>query len=105
MHEAPATAKDLKNALDGAVVGSVANVFGKVTQPPANVKSGKVNGREFEFDFTLNLPSGKTAAMQGRSRVFIKGKRRYQMTVINYAGKGDSSLTDKLFESLLIKDE
>ena len=104
MHEAPATPQALKNALDGAVKGSVVNVFGELKRMDT-VRSGKVSGREFEFDFTLNLRSGKSAAMHGRSRVFIKDKRRYQLTVINYVGKGDSDLADKLFESLLIKDE
>ena len=104
MHEAPATPQALKNALDGAVKGSVVNVFGELKRMDA-VRSGKVSGREFEFDFTLNLPSGKSATMHGRSRIFIQDKRRYQLTVINYVGKGDSDLTDKLFESLLIKDD
>ena len=104
MHEAPATAKALKATLDGAVKGSVVNVFGELAKMES-VKSGKVNGREFEFKFTLNLPGGKSAAMSGHSRVFIKGKRRYQLNVIAYAGKEDKALATKLFDSLLIKGD
>lgn len=102
MHEAPAKGKELKDALEGAVKGSVVNVFGELTRMD-KVTVNKVQGREFDFRFTMNLPNGKTPMMSGRSRVFIKGKRRYQVTVISYAGKEDEALTSKLFESLNIK--
>ncbi len=102
MHQAPANNKELKDALEGAVKGSVVNVFGELTRMD-KVKSGDAEGREFDFKFTMNLPDGKTPMMSGRSRVFIKGNRRYQVTVISYAGKEDDDITAKLFDSLLIK--
>lgn len=102
MHEAPTTNKELKEALDGAVKGSVVNVFGELTRMD-KIKLGKVQGREFDFNFTMNLPDGKTPKMSGQSRVFIKNNRRYQITVISYAGKEDEVLTKKLFDSLNIK--
>lgn len=104
MHEAPTTAKEIKATLEGAVKGSVVNVFGELTRMDM-AKSGKVPGREFDFKFSMKPSQGKEMMMSGRSQIFLKGKRRYQLTVISYAGKEDRDLTQKLFDSLVIKDE
>jgi len=104
MHETPTGRKQINEALDGAVKGSVVNVFGELSQMNP-IKSGKVPGREFDFKFTLTAPNGKTSMMSGKSRIFIKENRRYQVTAISYAGKEDDDLTTKLFDSLIIKSK
>jgi len=103
IHEAPSTPKEIKATLEGAVKGSVVNVFGELTRMDM-AKSGNVPGREFDFKFTIKLPQGKMAAMSGQSQIFLKGKRRYQLTVISHAGKEDKELTQKLFDSLIITE-
>lgn len=103
LHEAPEKNR-IKDALEGAVKGSALNVFGKVSRMDP-IKSGKVPGRDFDFDFEINPPDGKTYAMSGKSRIFIQGNRRYQLQVISYAGKENEELTNKFFDSLIIKSD
>jgi uncharacterized membrane protein len=103
LHEAPEKSR-LKDTLEGAVKGSVLNVFGELTRMD-NISSGRVPGRDFDFKFVINPPDGKTYEMSGKSRIFIKGNRRFQMQVISYAGKENEELTNKFFDSLIIKSK
>jgi hypothetical protein len=102
LHEAP-VGRALKEALDGAVKGSVVNVFGELNRMDP-IKSGQVDGRDFQFRFSINTPDGKTHMLSGHSRVFIQGNRRYQLNVIAPEGKEDEDMVKKLFESLVIKN-
>ena len=105
LHDVPATAKSLNEALDGAVKGTVVNVIGQLDRMD-KIRSGKVPGREYDFSFSLANPKTKTSTMySGRSRVFIKGNRRYQLDVLTPQGKEDAEATKKLFDSLIIKSE
>lgn len=104
LHEAPTGGKQIKDALEGAVKGSVINVFGELTRMDP-IKSGRVPGRDFDFKFDINPPNGKTYPMSGKSRIFIKDNRRYQLQVISVAGKEDEELTKKFFDSLIIKSK
>ena len=104
LHDAPVGNKQMKEALDGAVKGAVVNVFGELTRMDA-IKSGKVQGREFDFNFRWNAPNGKSIMLSGRSRIFIKDNRRYQLNVIGPKGKMDDDMVSKLFDSLIIKGE
>ena len=100
LHDAP-QGKDLSAALDGAVKGAVVNVFGKIGTM-TKIKSGKIPGREFDFTFPIQTPDGKTHMLSGKSRLFIQGKRQYQINVISPKGKEDKALITKLFDSLII---
>lgn len=102
LHEAPQGSKKVKEALDGAVKGAVVNVFGEMTRMDP-VKSGNVPGREFDFEFPIRTPDGKTHNLVGYSRIFIRGNRHYQMTVVSTKGQEDAALVKKLFDSLIIK--
>ncbi len=105
LHEVPATPKELNDALDGCVKGAVVNVIGQLDRMD-KIRPGKVPGREFDFSFSLADPKTKTSTMySGRSRVFIKGNRRYQLDVLTPQGKEDATATAKLFDSLIIKSE
>ena len=104
LHDAPTGKKQMKAALDGAVKGAVVNVFGQLDRMDP-IKSGKVEGREFDFNFRWNAPNGKSLILSGRSRIFIKGNRRYQLNVICPKGKEDDDMVSKLFDSLIIKGE
>ena len=100
LHTAP-KGKALTAALDGAVKGAVVNVFGKVGQI-TKIKSGKIPGREFDFTFPIQTPDGKSHILSAKSRLFIQGTRRYQLTVISPKGKEDSAMATKLFDSMVI---
>ena len=105
LHEAPATQKQLNEAFDGAVRGSVVNVIGQLDRMD-KIKSGKIQGREFDFTFNVANPKAKTDyVFSGRSRIFISGNRRYQLDVITLQGKEDAAATKKFFDSLIIKSE
>ncbi|QEG25014.1 hypothetical protein [Mariniblastus fucicola] len=101
LHESP-TGKQLNDALDGAVKGAVVNVFGQL-DVMTKIKSGKVPGREFSFTFPIQTPDGKTHMLSGKSRIFIKDNRQFQLNVIVPQGKEDDTLTKKLFESFMIR--
>lgn len=95
--------KQLNKALDGAVTGAVANVFGQLDQM-TKIKSGKVHGREFSFKFQFPTPDGKTLHFSGKSRIFIQANRQYQLNVIAPQGKENDELATKVFDSLIIKE-
>ncbi len=104
LHEAPTTMKQLNESLEGAVKGSVVNVLGQLVQ--MEKIPGGVNGREYEFTFSVANPKDKKDyVFSGRSRVFIKGNRRYQLDAIAIQGKEDAEATKQLFDSLIIKSE
>jgi len=105
LHEAPANHVQRSKALDGAVKGAVVNVIGQLDRVE-KIKSGKVAGREFDFTFSLANPKTKKSTLySGRSRVFIKGSRRYQLDVLTPQGQEDPVATKKFFDSLIIKSE
>lgn len=105
MHEAPKTGAQLKETLDGAVRGSVVNVLGRVDRMEG-IKSGKIPGREFDFTFTVTPPKTKKELVySGRSRVFVSGKRRYQIDVLSPKGKEEAGPTKKLFDSLIMSKQ
>lgn len=101
LHEAPAGRK-LTEALDGAVKGAVVNVFGQL-DGMTKIRSGKIPGREFEFTFPIQTPDGKTHMITGKSRIFIKDNRQFQLNVISPKGKDNQEMITKLFDSLTIK--
>ncbi len=105
LHEAPENGRQLSDALNGAVKGAVVNVLGQLDRVD-KINSGRTQGREFDYTFTVTNPkSKKEFTFSGRSRVFIKGSRRYQLDVITVQGKEDKVATKKLFDSLTINTE
>ena len=105
LHDSIPGGTKLKNALDGAVRGAVGNVIGQLSKME-NIKLDKVQGREYEYTYSLRAPQGKKDIMiAGKARVFIKGKRQYQMHVLTPLGKEEPELTQKYFDSLIIKEE
>ena len=105
LHDSIPGGTKLKNALDGAVRGAVGNVIGQLNKME-KIKLQKVEGREYDYTYSLRAPQGKKdIIISGKARVFIKGKRQYQMHVLTPVGKEEPELTAKFFDSLIIKDQ
>jgi hypothetical protein len=116
LHDAHTTQAKLDDTLDGVVRGSVNNTFGNL-KSTEKVTLGNLQGREFSFSFTMQFPSEVKKANKDKtpieyerleffshSKVFVNGKRRYQMDVITLKSKWDDVSAEKFFNSLIIDE-
>ncbi len=83
LHEAPADRRTMNKALEGAVRGSVLNVQGKLLEDVTKIEfrdpyGKKVPGRQFSYSY---LQGEKSYVVL--SRVFIVGKRQFQITALS----------------------
>ena len=77
MAEQPHGTKGVNNTFKGVIRGSLNNVSGQLLDKQ-EIKIGGVKGRQFAYQFADNQDNQYVAL----SRVFLKGKRIYQLTVI-----------------------
>jgi len=77
MAEPPYGTKGVNNTFKGVIRGSLNNVSGQLLDKQ-EIKIGGVKGRQFAYQFADNQDNQYVAL----SRVFLKGKRIYQLTVV-----------------------
>ena len=105
LHEKPKDAQQMAGALDGAVRGSVINVLGQLLDPneigvkknPAPITYKKTPGRQYVYQFNQN---GELFVVT--ARVFIGGKRQYQLSCIMAEKIFDDTLAAKFLNSFRI---
>ncbi len=92
----PVDETKIRDVLDGGIKGSVLNALAKLTKQE-RIKLGEYPGRHFEY-------SGKRfeQAIQGTSRIYLVGRRMYQITVLRAPEVDVSAETTKFFESFKI---
>jgi len=103
LHEAPADAKTRDKALEGAVRGSVVNVQGELLSDVTRIRFKKSMGRQFEYRYIQDKKSYIVA-----SRVFIVGKRQYQISALSLESALNETLISKYinsFKLLMIEND
>ena len=98
LHDQPSTPREIKEILEGAVKGNVARVLGRLD----DIKEIKVDGfpgREFSFSYTQDKVIHHAFA-----RVVLAGVRQTQITVLYSEGAVDGAFTEKLLNSLVVKE-
>lgn len=105
LHTTPIDRKTTFGALDGAVRGSVANVLGQLVDPadlglktnPQTIKQDEFYGRQFICRFIQNETSYIVTG-----RVFMVGKRLYQLNCVMAEDIYDPNLAAKFLRSFQI---
>ena len=89
----PVDETKIRDVLDGGIKGSLLNALAKLSKHE-RIKFGEYPGRHFEY-------SGKRfgQSIQATSRIYLVGRRMYQITVIHSPGVDVSAETTKFFES------
>jgi len=94
IHETPKDRKTLEKALDGAVRGSVVNVNGQLTSKPTKIRFLTHMGRQFAYLYAQGDKRYVVVA-----RVFIVGRRQYQISCIMLESIFDENLASKFLNS------
>lgn len=94
LHEAPADARTLDRALEGAVRGSVVNVQGKLLSEVTKIRFKNSMGRQFNYRY---FQSEKPYVVL--SRVFIVGKRQYQISAVSLESEHNEALAAEYLNS------
>jgi len=101
LHEAPADARTRDKALEGAVRGSVVNVQGELLSDVTRIRFKKSMGRQFEYRYDKK-------SYIVASRVFIVGKRQYQISALSLESALNETLVSKYinsFKLLMIEND
>jgi hypothetical protein len=108
LHEEPADNKTINATLDGAVRGSVANVFGQLAGRPTPIRFKKALGRQFVYRYQQARPKSDGTEQKDiyvvTARVFLMGKRQYQVNCLMKQSIFDEQLAAKFLNSLTILD-
>jgi len=94
LHEIPKTKKNVNDALDGAVRGSVANVLGQLLSSPTVIKYKTNLGRQFVY-----ACSQQEKKYIVTSRVFVVGKRLYQISCLMEESVFSAPVAEKFLQS------
>ena len=94
LHLVPPTQVEIDNTLDGAIVGSIANVQGKPVSQQA-IRYGDHPGRAFLYQYAQN-----NEIYQVSARVFLVGTRQYQISVLMKADGFDEKIAASFLDSL-----
>ena len=89
LHELPRNRKVANETLNGAIGGSVANVFGQLLADPKPIRYGTNPGREFFYACTQ---SEKKFLV--KSRIFLVNRRLYQLTCLMEESVFDQKLAE-----------
>ena len=103
LHEAPADAKTRDKALEGAVRGSVVNVQGELLSDVTKIRFKNSMGRQFQYQYVQDKKRYIVA-----SRVFIVGKRQYQISALSLESALNETLVAKYinsFKLLMIEND
>ncbi len=96
LHVAPPTQQDIDNTLDGAIVGSIANVQGKPVSQQA-IRYGEHPGRAFLYQYAQN-----NEIYQVSARVFLVGTRQYQISALMKADGFDEKIAASFLDGFRI---
>ena len=94
LHQQPKTRKQIKQTLDGAVKGTVAQVVGNTVGPVDEVKVRTYLGRKFTYEFKVDKQ-----ALKSDAEVYLIGKRQYMLSTIFKPTNYDPKLSQKFFET------
>jgi hypothetical protein len=94
LHEKPVTRKKIKQTLDGAVKGTVAQVVGNIKDTVEEVKVRTYPGRKFSYEFMLG-----DQALKSDAEVYLIGKRQYMLSTIFKPSNYQPELSQKFFET------
>jgi hypothetical protein len=83
----------IRDVLDGGIKGSLLNALGKLTKHE-RIKLGEYPGRHFEY-----VGKRFDQKIQASSRIYLAGRRVYQITVIRAPEVDVAAETTKFFES------
>ncbi|WP_439630013.1 hypothetical protein [Gemmata sp.] len=90
---------DVQNSLDGARKGAIDNVKGELQTSSPITLQGKYPGREF----TAKVARGTTDLLI-RSRIFMAGKRQYQVMVMGDASFMSDARVTEFLDSFQVSD-
>ncbi|MEM7781802.1 MAG: hypothetical protein AAF623_00380 [Planctomycetota bacterium] len=94
--------------LDNAVAGSVANVVGQLERKPIPIKFKDIPGRQFVYQYqqiqTQEDGTEITRIYKVTSRIFLKGKRQYQITCLMDRDLFQKEIADHYLNSLQFLD-
>jgi hypothetical protein len=94
LHAPPATAQTINQTLEGAVIGSLANVYGKL------ISQQRIRYKENPgLEFAYNYAQGETI-YRATARVFLVGKRQYQISLLMEDAHFDEALAKAYLNSL-----
>ena len=96
LHFAPKGNKRIDETLDGAVIGSLANVSGKLVGH-AKIRYGKYPGRAYVYVYSFKDKIYKVSA-----RVFLVDERQFQLSTIMPRDQFDDEMAKKFLESFRI---
>jgi hypothetical protein len=85
--------KKVVDVLDGGVKGSLLNALGKLTKHE-RIKLGEHPGRHFEY-----VGNRYEKSLVGSSRIFLVGRRLFQLSVVHAPDVDVSAETAKFFDS------
>ena len=91
--EPPGDAAKIRDVLDGGVKGSVLNALGKLLKNEP-ITLGEHPGRHFEY-----AGNRFNQRIQGDSRIYLVGRRMYQITVLHAPNIDVAAESTKFFES------
>ena len=94
LNERPTTQKGQDQALDGAIRGSIINVSGKLAKKVDLIKYKSNPGRQFVYRY---LQGEKQFVVI--SRVFLVGRRLYQITFLSLESEFNEALAAKFLNS------
>ena len=103
LHEAPDSVVTRDKALEGAVRGSVVNVQGELLSDVTKIRFKNSMGRQFQYQYVQDKKSYIVA-----SRVFIVGKRQYQISALSLQSALNETLVAKYinsFKLLMIEND
>lgn len=92
LYQQPTTRKQIKNVLDGAVKGAVAQVIGNMSDTVEDVKVRTYPGRKFSYEFVLGEQKFKSD-----TEVYLIGKRQYMLNTIFAMPHYKPELSQKFF--------
>jgi len=96
LHRVPESPEDVTKILQGAVIGSIANVVGKeVSQKP--IRYNEYLGMEFVYQYAQYEKIYRVAA-----RAFVVGPRQYQISCLMLAEQFDEDLANAYLNSFKI---
>ena len=94
LNETPKNEKARKDTIDGAVRGSVINVSGKLIGQPVRVKYKTHFGKQFSYRYVQGEKQFVVV-----SRVFLVGRRLYQITFLSLEKEFKEQLADRFLNS------
>jgi hypothetical protein len=85
--------------LEAACAGSIQTAKGEL-KSKSDIKLGNLPGKE--INYTIPLPGGKSA--NGRSKLYLKGNRLYQVLVLSAGDEVNSPASKNYFNSFKVTD-